>query len=231
VTLRRFVSPDEPQFGQHGEVFGGTDLVVVDLVDLRERPFDEVVDVAPGRRSLLLMAADDPVLLDSVAGRYEPFAGADTRPDHNTCLGPRRARFSARGLRVRDLASGDEWTVSGASPLWRGWPDDEGRVAVLAEVPAGSTEWPEQRTSCSCRWCNRFAASCGFYGWGGPTFVLTHVDDAGRRTPSEVAEGERQRHGPDDAGCTLTPEDGERGYARGPWRRECPPAGASSSTH
>ncbi|MCA9575999.1 MAG: hypothetical protein R3B40_13280 [Polyangiales bacterium] len=234
VALRRFVERDEPQFGHHGEVMGGADLVVVDLVDLSERPFDEVVDVTPDRRFMLLSVGDAPVLLDSVRGRFEALRDADTRSDHNACLGPRQAVFSAAGarlgwvvdqaraLRVRDLASGEEWSVPASTPLWRGWPDDEGRGAVLAEVPAGSAEWPQQHTSCACRWCNRFAMSFGFYGWGGPTFALTHVDGAGVRTSSEVTEGERRWHGPDDAGCTLTPEDGERGYAQGPWRRACP---------
>jgi hypothetical protein len=150
VALRRFAGSGEPQFGHHGEVMNGSELVMVDLVDLSERPFDEVIDVAPGRRFFLLITDNVPVLLDSATGTYEPLADADTRPDGNTCLGPRQASFSATGLRVgwvvgqatalrvRDLASGEEWSVAAATPLWRGWPDDEGRGAVLAEVPAGS---------------------------------------------------------------------------------------------
>jgi hypothetical protein len=233
VALRRFAGSGEPQFGHHGEVMNGSELVMVDLVDLSERPFDEVIDVAPGRRFFLLITDNVPVLLDSATGTYEPLADADTRPDGNTCLGPRQASFSATGLRVgwvvgqatalrvRDLASGEEWSVAAATPLWRGWPDDEGRGAVLAEVPAGSAVWPEQHTSCACRWCNRFAASYGFYGWGGASFALTHVDAAGARTAADAPEGARRWHADDDAGCRITPADDDRGYEQGPWQRTC----------
>lgn len=234
VALRRFEGTEEPQFGHHGEVAGGADLVLVDLTDLSERPLAEIIDIAPGRRFFLLLEGDVPVLLDAAAGSFEALRDADLRPDGNACLEPRQATFSPLGtrmgwvlsgasaMRVRDLASGDEWTVTSDTVIWRGWPEDHGRGVVLAEIPTGSVGWPEQHTSCACRWCNRFAASFGYYGWGGPTFVLSRVDDTGVRAPSEVPGGERTWHGVDAAGCRIVPSDGDRGYSHGPWRRECP---------
>src|SRR5690606_38151546 len=44
VALRRFAGSDEPEFGHHGEVVGGADLVLVDLTNLAERPFAEIID-------------------------------------------------------------------------------------------------------------------------------------------------------------------------------------------
>ena len=234
VALRRFVGEGEPQFGHHGEVAGGADLVLVDLTDLSERPFAEVIDVDPGRRYLLLLEGDAPVLLDSADGRFVRLPDADPRPDHNACIEPRQATFSPEGtrvgwvlsgasaFRVRQLDSEEEWTVAADTLIWRGWPEDEGRGVVLAQVPAGSTDWPSQNTSCACRWCNRFAASYGFYGWSGPAFAITRVDESGARTSAEVPQGERVWLAADASGCSITPAEGERGYARGPWRRVCP---------
>lgn len=233
VALRRFEGSEEPQFGHHGEVAGGADLVLVDLTDLSERPLADIIDVAPGRRYFLLLEGDVPVLLDSGRGTFTPLPDADLRPDGNACLEPRQAVFSAQRTRVgwvlsgasayqvRDLASGEEWTAPAATVIWRGWPEDEGHGVVLAEIPTGSTGWPEQQTSCACRWCNRFAASYGFYGWGGPTFTISRVDDSGARAPGDVPGGERSRFGADASGCTIAPAEGDRGYAQGPWRREC----------
>lgn len=234
VALRRFAGTDEPQFGHHGEVEGGAELVLVDLTDASERPLAEIIDVTPSRRFFLLLEHDAPVLLNTETGTSTALLDADARSDTNTCLEPRQASFSplggrvgwvidnGTGFRVRDLASDDEWSAHSSAAIWRGWPDDEGRGVVLAEIPAGSSGWPEQHTSCACRWCNRFAMSFGFYGWGGPTFSLVHVDANGIRTPSEAPESARTWRDTDDHGCTIAPLEGERGYSHGPWHRECP---------
>ena len=233
VALRRFEGNAPPQFGHHGEAFGSVELHLVDLVDGTERAIDDVIDVEPTRRWFLLVDHGTPVLFDSDSNRTEALADIDPRSDENACLPPRGASFSASGTRVawivgdgssariRDLTTGDEWTARSTSRIWRAFPDDAGRGAVLAEVAAGGAEWPNQNTSCSCRWCTRFAASFGFYGWSGPAFELVHVSDDGSREPRDPEDGEREWTGVDREGCTIRPREEERGLERGPWRREC----------
>lgn len=235
VALRRFEGTSEPRFGHHGSVMGGTTLHLVDLTDGSERLIDEVIDVEPTRTFFLLLEGSAPVLLDTRTGRFETLSGADARSDENACLAPRQASFSPLGkrvgwvmgggasLRVRDLDSGEEWTVPTTGVVWRGFPDDEGRGAVLIELARGSTSWPIQQTSCDCRWCMRFAASFGFYGWGGTAFALVHVDGAGARGDADMDEDtEREWFAADAAGCSITPRDEDEGYEQGPWRRTCP---------
>jgi hypothetical protein len=122
---------------------------------------------------------------------------------------------------VRDLATQEEWTVPAKGRLWRGWADDAGRGATLLEVPAGSSGWPSQNTSCACRWCGRFAMSHGFYGWSGPDFTVEHVEGSTRRA-AKVPEGEGSWHGPNDRGCNLVAASEKDDVETGPWRWACP---------
>jgi hypothetical protein len=158
----------------------------------------------------------------------------DMNADENTCLPPRQASFSAGGkrvawvsagatsLNVRDLDSGRQWSIAAQGTLWRGWPEDEGRAAVLAEIPADAGEWPRQRTSCACRWCNRFALSAGFYGWGGPAFTVERVDEDGSRRKGEPHEARSRWHDDTESGCALMASSQRAGLDRGPWRWACP---------
>ena len=235
VVLRRFFSPLPPSFGHHGESSEPNNLTLFDTVSGTERILQDVIDIDPSRRWLLVLAKGL-FLVDATTGVFEPLAEPDLSPDKNACLPPRVATFSERGarvgwvqqskdaLRVRDLGSGQEWSVAGVGRLWRGWPDDTGRGATLLELAAGSQGWPEQRTSCACRWCSRFAASYGFYGWSGPTFTITHVDEAGARVVMKSPPAsEATSHGPTDAGCKLeAAETDPSGVERGPWRWVCP---------
>lgn len=233
VALRRFAGDEPPRFSHHGSASGGAPLVVIDRETHEERPAHEIVDVTPDRRRWLLQDASGITLLDTETGSASPLGAAED--DENRCLPPRQAAFSPRGARVawiagdarsatiRDLASGTQWTLASESKLWRIWPDDEGRGATVLEIPSDSASWPEQHTSCACRWCNRFAASYGFYGWGGPAFTIAHVDDAGARaTLEEPPEMERSWTGPTDEGCVVEPESEEEALEHGPWRLTCP---------
>ena len=230
VALRRFAGDARPAFGHHGESGTPTDVVVFDRVDGSERNVGEIIDVDPTRRFFLVVESAHVFLADASTGKYAPLTGIDTSADGNACLPPRQAAFSTGGgraawvvgdtLRVRDLATGEEWAVASKGRLWRGWADDTGRGAVLAEVPRASTGWPSQHTSCACRWCGRFAMSFGVYGWGGPTFTVEHVAEDGTRSPGDAPKG-HSWDGPTDAGCTIVAESTSDALDRGPWRSKC----------
>jgi hypothetical protein len=235
VVLRRFEGSAVPTFGHHGESSVATEIAVFDTVLGTERPIEELIAIDPTRRWLLVLAKGL-LLGDAESGEFVELRGADLEQDSNSCLDPRQATFSIKGtrvawivkgsheVRVRELSSGQEWTVAGDSRIWRAWPDDLGRGATLMEVPAKSRAWPAQNTSCGCRWCTRFAASFGFYGWAGPAFTIAHVDDAGSRTHVDAPpSSEAPSHGPTDGRCTLEPASVERpSLERGPWRWQCP---------
>lgn len=234
VVLRLFEGNQPPMFGQHGEASVATDVFLHDTVNSTDKRINDVIDLDTSRRWLLLIQDSKVQLLDSVDGKSSELLPIDATPDSNACLAPRTASFSAKGARVawigpgsttmqiRDLSSGKEWTVKSNGLLWRGMPDDDGTGATLLEVPAGSQGWPAQHTSCACRWCGRFAASYGFYGWGGPKFTIEHVDDKGGRQTSKVPESEGSWHGKTDKGCELKPASEKEGVETGPWRWVCP---------
>lgn len=234
VVLRRFRGPDKPSFGQHGEVRDTPDLTVFDRFTGSERDIDEIIDINPDRRWLLALDERSLWLVDADSGDWLLVADVDLSSDHNRCLSPRQAAFSitgqhvgwvagdAQSLTVRNLETGEEWSVAAQGRLWRGWPDDDGRGAILAEVDAQASEWPSQRTSCACRWCNRFAASFGFYGWGGPSFTFHHVAADGTRTAAEPPEIKGVWHDKTSTGCELVPASTEEALERGPWRWQCP---------
>jgi hypothetical protein len=235
VVLRRFQGNVAPTFHQHGESSVPTDVAVFDTVLGTERAIDELIEIDPKRRWLLVLAGNL-LLGDAESGEFVELAGADLQADENRCLAPRQATFSVGGarvawvlkgakeLRVRELSSGQEWTVGGDGMVWRGFSDETGRGAILLEIPAKSRGWPMQQTSCACRWCTRFALSFGFYGWNGPTFTVTHVDDAGnRKDAGEPPSSDAPAHGKTDSRCELKPASiEETRVQRGPWRWLCP---------
>jgi len=229
VALRRFAGSERPSFGHHGESSAPSDLALFDTVEQTERPLVEVIDIDPERRWLLVLTPQL-FLIDGNTGAWTAINGADTTEDNNRCLPPRVATFSELGKRaawieagsqrliVRDLAAGTEWPVAARGRLWRGWPDDDGRGATVFEVPGGSSEWPLQSTSCACRWCTRFAASYGFYGWGGPAFTMSHVDESGTRTRSKGSPSNPAlSHGPADDRRELKAAASDGGLQRGSW--------------
>lgn len=235
VFLRRFSGAERPTFGQHGESGTDTQLTLFDRFRGSEVEVDDLIDVDPSRRWFLLLNGGELWLVDGVNGRWDELKNADMEADTNGCLPPRQAVFSAAGklvawvgagsaaVTVRDLASSEEWAIKSDRRIWRAWPVDDARAAVLATVAADSEGWPGQRTSCVCRWCLRFAASYGNYGWGGPDFTLEKVDDKGRKSPSSgPPEGEREWHGKTASGCTLEPASSESSLDRGPWHWSCP---------
>ncbi|MFO0762108.1 MAG: hypothetical protein U0359_37060 [Byssovorax sp.] len=231
VVLRRFEGAARPQFGHHGESSSADDLALFDSVAHTETALEEIIDVEPNRRFMLLLNQGKLWLADSQSGALLPLAGADMNADHNACLSPRQANFSpegkrvgwivGNGLRVRDLASSQEWVITTKERLWRGWPEDDSRGAFLGEVPAGSADWPLQGTSCACRWCNRFALSYSTFGWSGPSFEIVHVAEDGTRAKSKLPESTRRWHDKTTAGCTLKAASEEHGLAHGPWRWVC----------
>jgi hypothetical protein len=233
VVLRRFHGDARPSFGHHGETSDQPEVTVFDRVTGQERPISEIIDIDATRRFLLLIADGALWLADAETGNFESLEGADMDDDGNACLSPRQATFSAKGKRVawvtdkagsltvRDLATGARWPIAAKQRIWRGWPEDDGRGAVVLEVPAG-TDWPQQQTSCACRWCNRFAMSYGVYGWGGPSFAIERVAEDGSRSPAEPPQGEGEWHGKTIAGCELKPQSEDSGLERGPWQWRCP---------
>lgn len=233
VVLRRFHGEARPTFGHHGESADEPEVTVFDRVAGDERTIAEIIDIDVTRRYLLVIADDALWLVDAETGSFEKLKDADMAPDSNACLAPRQASFSGKGKRVawvtgkadsltvRDLATGTEWRIEAKQRMWRGWPDDEGHGAVVIEVPAG-TDWPQQRTSCACRWCNRFAMSYGVYGWGGPAFTIERVGEDGSRDKGEPPQGEGVWHGKTTTGCELKPQSNDDGLERGPWQWQCP---------
>ncbi len=233
VVLRTFEGSEAPSFGHHGEASVSATIAVYDLVSGTERVVADLIDVDSERRYFLVLDSG-PEVIDAQTGAATALPGADPGDDGNRCLPPRQASFSFKGARVgwvskdgktllvRDLATGVDWKVPSTERIWRGFPDDSGRGAVLLEVPAGSTGWPLQNTSCACRWCNRFAMSYGFYGWSGPAFAPQHVAEDGTRAPGELPDGEARWHGKTQEGCELTPEKTDGSLDHGPWRWVCP---------
>jgi len=233
VVLRRFHGDARPSFGHHGESADEPEVTLFDRVTGQERTFSEIIDIDVTRRYLLLIGDDALWLVDAETGSFEALKGADMEPDGNACLAPRQASFSTKGKRVawvtdkagsltvRDLATGTAWRIAAKQRMWRGWPQDDGRGAVVIEVPAG-TGWPQQQTSCACRWCNRFAMSYGVYGWGGPPFAIEQAAEDGSRSKGEAPASEGVWHGKTTAGCELKPQSSDDGLERGPWQWQCP---------
>ena len=233
ALLRRFKGNSPPSFGAHGEASVASELTLFDRATGTQRSLDDVIDVA-GRQYFLLVAGGTTLLLDSTTGSYVKVP-ADGDADENACMPPRQATFSARGkrvawlergsksLRVRDLESGDEWSVSSKKRIWRGWPEDKGRDVTLAEVDVAAKGWPYRHTSCACRWCVRFARSYGFYRWTGPAFKIQRVATDGSRSDAKPPSNDEPWHGKTDAGCSLVAADKTRhGLERGPWHWSCP---------
>ena len=126
---------------------------------------------------------------------------------------------------VVDLESGEQWSVAAQGSLWRGWPDNDGRGVSLIELQGDGQEgtaWPQQKTSCACRWCGMFALSYGVYGWSGPEFELVHVDGEGERGEALEEGGGGPWHGPNAQGCILESASPiEDPLQHGPWTWVC----------
>lgn len=207
VAVYRFLD-GPPSFGHHGEAMGAAPtLTLYDTVSGRGDDWDELVTADPAGRyavmrrgaTLMLFDSDDGVRTDLSA------AGADASPDSNACLPPRQAAFGPLGrtlawsrreptrVVLRFMASGVTTTAPiGDALLWRAEPAATPGWFVAREVAAdsdgdGERTFPQQRTSCSCRWCNRFAASYGFYGWGGDDFTSVLVGPGGERVALDTA--------------------------------------------
>lgn len=169
------------------------------------------------RRYFLLTHDGGLWLVDSATGRWEALARADMADDGNRCVTPRQGKFSplggrvawilegARQLRVRELASGREWSVPSHGRIWAGWPADDHDGAILLEIDRNSTDWPKQKTSCSCWWCNRFARSAGYYGWSGPKFAIHQVARDGQRSSGEIDETSFAMHDKTTHGASWSP--------------------------
>jgi hypothetical protein len=234
VVLRWFPGEQPPSFGHHGSASVRPTLTAFDLVGGQQRELVELVSVDATRRYIVALADDALWLIDGERGTWEALPDVDLEQDQNPCLWPRQAAFSVDGARlgwvaadaarlnVRELETGARWTVAAKGRLWRAWPDEQGRGAVLVEVPAGSSGWPIQGTSCACRWCNRFARSYSNYGWSGPSFEIVAVAADGSRGEGSPPDSGVALVGPTSSGCTLhaSEQDGES-LERGPWRWDC----------
>jgi hypothetical protein len=233
VLIRNFGEEVSADFGHHGPDPDAASLDAFDLVTGGSKR-DELVAMESARRWFLLRHDAALWLVDSQTGQWQALADADMEDDRNPCFQPRQGNFSpggkrvgwvrkgARELRVRDLASGEEWSVPGDGRIWVGWPNDDDQGAVLLEVPLDSTQWPQQQTSCICWWCERFAMSSTTGGWDGPEFTSFAVSGEGKRSPGEVDETSFSRHGETAGGCKLvsSANQGEL-LEQGPWRWDC----------
>lgn len=233
VLLRRFIGAEQPSFGIHGDS-GPTELTLFDLQTDQTRPVEDWISVDSTRRWFLLLA-EGLQIVDSQTGQWSALSDADLTSDGNVCLPPRMAEFAPsaarvawvlegnRRAKVRDLTDNTEWEIASPKRIWRVVPDDAGRGATLIEVDAGSTAFPEQRTSCACRHCIRFAMSYGLYGFGGPPFDLAHVDDSGARTDvAEIQPGEYAVHGATTEGCQMQDSQQDNDALQfGPWKWSC----------
>jgi hypothetical protein len=237
VLIRNFGEHEPRNFGQHGPHPSQASLEAFDLITGDSKRV-ELVATEPARRWFMLRHDAALWLVDSETGQWQALADADLEEDRNPCMLPRQGNFSPRGSRVawirngarelsvRDLASGEEWSVPGDGRIWLGWPNDDDRGAVLVEVPLDSTQWPERQTSCNCWWCNRFAMSISSGGWKGPEFTIFAVTDGGKHGPGEVVENSFARHGETASGCKLVSSaisqiHGEL-LEQGPWQWACP---------
>jgi hypothetical protein len=234
AVLRWFPGDQPPRFGHHGEASVDPTLTVFDLVSATQRPIEQIVDVNVSRSHLLVLADDGLWLIVAASGEWEQIADVDLESDSNGHVPPRQAAFSPNGermawiaasayqLNIRELASGESWTVASEGRIWRAWPSDTDRGAVLYEVSKNVTGWPTQDTSCPCNWCQRFADSCSSGPIDPSTFEIIAVGEDGDRRPGEVPEYFYDFVGPTGEGCTIhaTEAAGER-LERGPWRWKC----------
>lgn len=191
--------PEPSSFGNHGEEALRASLVVVDTVSGAERAIDALVTGSADGRWLVVLAEDRAWLLDDVDGQWRPVdeggPAADLTQDGNRCLPPRTVSFSDQGTRlaylteggvvVRDLPDGAPRLYATDAQIWRAWPRDEGEGVAAFQVSAeqDGVRFPQQRTSCACLACKRFAMSYGFYGWGGPDFTGIALSPGGE-TPA-----------------------------------------------
>lgn len=228
VVLRRFTGEARPEFGHHGETATPAEMTLHDLEADTDRRLDDLIAMDASGRRLLVLAGRAHVV-DSESGAWRELPEGVQEGDDNHCLPPRHAAFSPRGNYLGWITTRGDFAVlqftsnrtarfRADGRLWRGWPDDDG-TAVLAEVGAKATEWPVQRTSCACRWCNRFARSYGMYGWSGNGFDLTRVSVSGKRTKVDAPPGDDGE--PTKSLCEATAASSEAGLDRGPWRVTC----------
>ena len=232
-AVLRLFGEQPPVFGHHGEALGPEpELVLIDLVTGEERLIDEITDISADGAWLLYTDDGDHWLAgpEGLPRRLQ----ADSRSDSNACLEPRGAGFApndlllatinpeATELVVEDLNSSESWTIPAEGTLWRAYVEDGGEIALMLEVDeVGEDGWPYQRTSCACRWCNAFAMSYGFYGWGGAEFTPMLVDVDGSRTePDSLSEGPRPWSTPKQ-GCSVEGSQPGELLQQGPWRLSC----------
>ena len=228
---------ERPSFGHHGEPFGAEPtLRAWDSVSGESSVIEDLIAVSGDRRHALVQDVGGIWLIDD-AGAWRQLEGVTLEPDNNRCLPPRQAAFSVDGssvgwinpehsaLEVLDLESGEQWSVAAQGSLWRGWPDNDGRGVSLIELQGDGQEgtaWPQQKTSCACRWCGMFALSYGVYGWSGPEFELVHVDGEGERGEALEEGGGGPWHGPNAQGCILESASPiEDPLQHGPWTWVC----------
>ncbi len=229
ALLMRF-GAEMPRFGHHGEVAGSRELWLVDVADGSHETISEMIAAATGALAYRDMADRVWILREDGQRTNLSALGADTREDANRCLDRRQAGFDVTGrfvswlardpsrVIVEDLASGARCQVeSGPGEIWRARPLAAPGWVLIREVPTdsdgdGQLTFPIQRTSCACRWCNRFAMSMGYYGWGGDAFESVLVAPDGARQPVEgqvYAVGDETTARVDTRAGTVALVDGE----------------------
>jgi hypothetical protein len=189
----------ELAFGHHGESLG--DRPVAYLVDLSRgtrAKVDQVVATSPSGSHVATMTGSELTIWDGATGAPTRTSGwaMDLNGDGNACMTPRQLAFDGSGgVWYQDAGSastvwraleggetkkhwmrsgGRPWRTEAVAPGWGAWltvPDDTDGDGALT--------LPRQNTSCACLHCNRFAASFGFYGWGGDAFAFSLLPPGG----------------------------------------------------
>lgn len=233
VFVRLFPGEPPESMGHHGGAALDTTLTLFDLQEGTERVLGEIIDLDDTRRFVLVTdESGATLLLDADQGTWETLP-TSTQSDGNRCLAPRSVSLSpdgtslglitpdSRSVIVRQLPDGEAYTVD-APPdtvVWRAWPHDDNTRTTVALVPEGSTPtWPQQQTSCACRYCNPFAASYGMYGWAGPDFDLFELTPSDSPVATDQVPDRASTWLDTDSKCRLTPAETKRNLERGPWR-------------
>ncbi len=189
----------ELAFGHHGESLGDQPVAhLVRMSDGSRTRLDEVVATSPSGRYIATIAGGDLIVWDGDTGDAISTKGwaVDMNGDGNRCMSPRQLAFDGDGgvwhhdanssalmWRALDGSARRRHAMPAGSRSWRAEPVAPGWGAWLT-VPTdsdgdGALTLPIQNTSCACLHCNRFAASFGFYGWGGDAFAFSLLPAGG----------------------------------------------------
>lgn len=195
------------KFGHHGESYGDRARpYLVDLETGQMTAYDEVWVWDHTSRYIALQKDVSRAVLDvwdteemrKIEVDFDEQVIEPT-PDENRCMAPRQVALGEGGvlwgikrgekrvvkLDLKDGKARQEFDVRGLGEgrLWRigSVGGDWLSVGYVIEDTDknGEVSLPVQKTSCACRFCNRFAKSMGYYGWGGDAWAFSLMSKTG----------------------------------------------------